>query len=556
MTAVGDSSVDAWSEAAGMASMHGCRSQAELAEFLAAELQRLLPDFPLAVCLAVDGGSGGRVEWAAGAGCPWRTGETVDLSTWDVADEQQLPIRYREHLLGSLVSGRPLDGRERAALTAVLAHYGVALANLTLDAESREATEGYCASLQALEEGIVLFQEEDPEAVRARLLSLASSMLHATAGALYALRRIGDVESGLALEATLGMPEAMLETFVSADGSAWPDGLLQQATQLLERDESGGLAGLDPAVLPPVLDNLVAMPLRYHGIEAGICILFNCGIDADHGRDHLGRVQSLGQLGAALLHRLQLEAIAAQNRAIARELQIAETIQKRLMPTTAPSTDEYEFAWSSIAAQHIGGDYLDVMATDDGDLHAVVADVSGHGINSALLMSSFRSTYRGDAPWLQPGDLAASLNSGVVHEVGATGMFITAVALRLRGGSREMTMTSAGHNPVLIFRQDGGVVEMIDSDGPPLGFLAGATFGEKSFRLATGDVVLLYTDGVTEATDPDLEMYGEERLAGLLAREAGSAAEAIVQAIRDDLSRFTGGDRFDDDVSILVVRVT
>lgn len=544
-----------WAEAVALAALHACRTPDDLGAAMRAELQRLLPDVPVAICLAADAAGGQRVELVVGDGCPWRVGDTVGdpVAAWP--DAVGLPVRYRNHLLGTLCVVATLDEDRRTMLGAVLAHYGAALVNLTLNAESRQATEHYCASLQALEEGIVLFQEEDPEAVMARLLSLATTMVQATAGALYVLREVGDSASGLKLEQAIGIPDSLLASFQGADGVQWPDALLGQSAQLLERDAEGRMASLQPDCIPPILTNLVVLPLRYHGVEAGLCLLFNSAIDPSTARDHLGRVQSLGQLGAALLHRLRLEALTARNRSIARELQIAETIQKRLLPNRAPAAEEFDFAWASIAAQNIGGDYLDLLTSDLGDIYAVVADAAGHGINSALLMSSFRSTYRAEAPWLEPNELAAALNRDVVHEVGATGMFITMVTLRIERESRRLSLCSAGHNPVLLFRKASGTIETIDSHGPPLGFVEGEAYGVFETALAPGDVLLLYTDGITEATDANDEMFGEERLAEILRVHADATAAELLTAAQASLARFTGRQRYDDDVSMTVVKV-
>lgn len=548
--------VDPWTEAIALASLHACRTPEDLDRELRLELQRVQPDLAMALCVAADGKEMHRVQVVLGDGCPLQAGQKVAPADWPLPAEQQLPIRYRSHVLGVLLVGAPIAEQDRLVLGAILAHYGAALVNLTLNEESRQATEHYCASLQALEEGIVLFQEEDPEAVMARLLNLATTMVQATAGALYVLREVGNPASGLALEQALGIPDSLLSTFHGKDGCQWPEVLVGAPTQVVERDADGGMAMLAPECVPPILHNIVVLPLRYHGVEAGLCILFNAAIDVANARDHLGRVQSLGQLGAALLHRLRLEALTARNRSIAKELQIAETIQKRLLPTHAPATEEYTFAWCSIAAQSIGGDYLDLLTSDLGDIYAVVADASGHGINSALLMSSFRSTYRADAPWMEPNDLASSLNCEVVHEVGATGMFITAVMLRIERETRRLCISSAGHNPVMLFRKASGKVERIDSHGPPLGFLARAEYDLEDLQLEAGDVLMLYTDGITEATDGNLDMFGEERLEALLRQHADEGAEVLLQAARRSLAEFTGRDNYDDDVSMTVIKVT
>jgi len=544
--------VEAWAAARGFAALHACESITELERRFASDLKSLLPDTPLVLGLVE---TGGRHRVAVSLGTHGiGVGDMVAASGPDWSRER-LPIRFRNHELGALCAGRSLRPDEIAIATAALVHFGTAIGNLTLNEESRQATAAYCASVQTLEEGIILFQEGDSEAVQARLLSLATSLAQTNAGALYVLREVGDASSGLQLEQTLGIPDSLLATFRSADGSAWPDSLLGQSAQLLTRSDDGALAGLAGDCVPPALRNVVVLPLRYHGVEAGVCLLFNAGFEAANAAELVARVQSLGQLGAALLHRLRLEALTARNRSIERELQIAATIQKRLLPTTAPATREFAFAWSSIAAQSIGGDYLDVFGQDDGALNAIIADASGHGINSAMLMSSFRSTYRANASRHTVATLTASLNNEIVNEVGPTGMFITAALLRLDRAERRVTVTSAGHTPVMILRAATGAVEMLASDGPPLGFLQGAEFTDQVLHLESGDSLLLYTDGVTEATNVDLDMFGEERLARLLKRHAADDPQVLLNAVRRDLAEFTKRDRYDDDVSMLVIRV-
>ena len=544
-----------WAEAAALAELHACRTQDELDRELETGLRHLLPGVDAALCLADDAGGSQKVAFTIGANCPLRSAARVRAAQWPLPDAQCLPIRYRSHVLGELRVGTAMAPATQRLLSEVLVHYGTALVNLTLNHETRQATDNYCASLSALEEGIVLFQEEDPAAVTARLLALASSMVQATAGALYVLREVGNPASGLQLEQALGIPDSLLHSFHGKDDCAWPDVLLGQPAQVATREPDGSLASLAADCVPPILQHLVVLPLRYHGVEAGVCLLFNPAADATESRDHIGRLHSLGQLAAALLHRLRLEAQNANNHTIERELQIAETIQKRLLPSSAPATEEYDFAWSTIAAKNIGGDYLDLVGSERGEVCAVIADASGHGINSALLMSSFRSNYRGNAARLQPDALAAWINSEVVHEVGPTGMFITAALLRFEPRSRRLTMCSAGHCPLMIWRAHTGKVEEVATNGPPLGFVTAADYGQFNTKVATGDVLLLYTDGITEASNADLDMFGEARLAALLRQHAASSASAILAALRRSLVEFTGRERYDDDVSLLVIKV-
>ncbi len=541
---------------AALAPLHVCRTPSALAKVAAAWLERALPDAAFAIC-ANDPSGGAVAEAVSGNGCPWQKGQQVAAEDWHPDGGSRHAILVNEDQIGELVVSRSLSAEEDEQIAAFLEHYSAASVNLALGVESQQTAESYCASLQALEEAVVLFQEEDPCVVHARLLSLASSLLHASAAALYVLREVGDIESGLELASALGIPETVVDGLRAADGGPWAERLTGRQVAFLTRDESGALAGLAPESTLEVLQNVVVLPLRYHGVEAGVCVLFNAAIDERRAEDHLRRVQSLGQLGAALMHRFQLESIAVQNRALAKELQIAETIQRQLLPAEAPNVPGCEFAWSSVAAAYIGGDYLDVIPAARGAALGVVADVSGHGVNSALLMSSFRSTYRAECRRMRIDALATGLSSEVGLEVGDTGMFITAAMFRIAPGGRRLTITSAGHNPVMIYRAESRSVDTVEAFGPPLGLFPGAEYGHVELELREGDVVLLYTDGVTEAMAAGGdEMFSEERLERLLIDVAGESAAAIVKIIRDSLVEFTGSDQFEDDVSILVSKAT
>lgn len=536
-----------------MIGLHVCRSFEELHDRLMHCLEQVLPATGVALGLTADDGVWQRVVATAGK-VPWSIGAVLSAGETGPAGATSHPIRYRNHELGRLWLTRTLVPEEMALVDSMLAHYGVALGNLTLNEESRHASEQYCASLKVLEEGIALFQEPDREVVTARFLDLGRSMLAAEACGLYVLDEIGNPDSELRLGQTLGVPETLLASFRGRDGLAWPRCLLDAPTACFCRETDPTLGGLDPAVIPDILHNLVVLPLRYHGVVAGVCVLFNVPIEPGGARDQLERVDHLGQLGAALLHRMSLEQAAVRSQAITRELELARTIQQRLLPAAAPASEQLEFCWRSVAAQRIGGDYLDLLAAEPGSVLAVIGDVSGHGINSALLMSSLRSNYRARAASLGPAALLRSLNDDVVHEVGATGMFVTVAALRIDGG-RRMAIASAGHNPVLWFRRREGIVQEIGSHGPPLGFLRGAEYGDEQVELESGDVLLLYTDGISEASDVDFEMFGSERIEAVLREHHAESATAILDRLFLALEAFTGRQCHEDDVSVSVIKV-
>ena len=143
----------------------------------------------------------------------------------------------------------------------------------------------------------------------------------------------------------------------------------------------------------------------------------------------------------------------------------------------------------------------------------------------------------------------------LAEHAGSSGRdFITAVVLQIDRRMRKLTMTSAGHNPALLYRQKTGTIEMVDSHGPPLGFVPGVTYETFQIEFDPGDVLFLYTDGITEASDKDLEMFGEERLRALMQKQVDSPSSELLAAAQKALREFTGRDRHEDDVSLLVIK--
>jgi serine phosphatase RsbU (regulator of sigma subunit) len=531
--------------------LHLLRTAAELRAHARDLLEDALGDRSAA--LLIDEGDGrARVEIALGA-CPLAEGACVSAADWPA--RLQMPIPYRNLTVGALLIDAPLEDLEKPVLRQLLAHLGAALVNLHLGAEARQSTELYCASLQAFEEGVVLFQEHDPQAVGARFMSLLTTMLGSPIGALLVLERIGDLASPLRVDQCVGFPETLLQALVAPSGSWWPPTLLASSAQVLARAADGRFTELDDTALPPMLRNIVACPLRYHGVVAGLCLVFNAPIDEPAFAAKLDSARRLAELGAALFHRLSLEREALRNRHLQTQLEIAATIQARLLPREAPDCPSLECAWRSKPAQNIGGDYLDLLTNELGDAFAVIADVSGHGIDSALLMTSFRSTYRADCKDLPPDTLMAALNTEVADEVGPTGMFITAASFHIRRDGRKLTYASAGHNPVLLYRAVNGALQELDSTGPSLGFFRDSEYDRVELALHPGDVLLLYTDGVVEEVDDSGEMFDVDRLRKCLAANVTRPASDILNAIYRTLREFTGRDSTQDDVSVSVIKI-
>jgi phosphoserine phosphatase RsbU/P len=246
--------------------------------------------------------------------------------------------------------------------------------------------------------------------------------------------------------------------------------------------------------------------------------------------------------------------IALQFRHQEREVAEARSIQQGLLPQSIPQQEGYEIAGAWQPAQNIGGDYYDVLAFDEGKLGLCIADVAGKGLPAALLMSNLQAAVRGLAsPSLAPEGLCARLNSLVCHNTG-NDRFITFFYAQLDGPSRLLRYTNAGHNAPILLRRDGSH-ERLASGGGVLGVFPNQTFTSGAAHLAPGDRVILFTDGVTEASDGSGEEFGEARLLHLLREHRATAASALQEKILAVAGEFSNG-HWQDDATLLVLAVS
>jgi hypothetical protein len=236
-----------------------------------------------------------------------------------------------------------------------------------------------------------------------------------------------------------------------------------------------------------------------------------------------------------------------------RDLERAREIQEALLPKQIPHLAGYSIAAAWQPARSVSGDYYDVFLVGDRKLVLCIADVSGKGLPAALLMSNLQAAVRAIATAaMEPKELCQRVNR-VVHSNVVTGRFITFFYCLLDADTRSLTYTNAGHNPPLVMRKD-GAVERLEKGGLVLGIFPDANFAQGEVHLAPGDRLLLFTDGVSEAEDPDQQEFGEARLADALRTAPRDSAEALQQHVMAQVTEFCGN-RFHDDASVLALVV-
>jgi sigma-B regulation protein RsbU (phosphoserine phosphatase) len=251
--------------------------------------------------------------------------------------------------------------------------------------------------------------------------------------------------------------------------------------------------------------------------------------------------------------------IALANDRLKRELETARAIQVRLLPSAEPVVAGFEVAGASIPSREIGGDYFDFLAMPDDTIGIAIGDVSGKGMPAALLMSNLQASLHGQV--LHPGSV-----SGVVERVNDLmvkstdpHMFATFFYGLLDARSARFTCTNAGHNPPILLRADGSVEELT-TGGLLLGMLGLQVYKQETVQLEPGEIIVLYTDGITEAVGPSAEeddyeaMFGEDALLEVLHRNRHLPAGGIKDAILAAVSDHTLGVAQSDDITLVVIR--
>jgi sigma-B regulation protein RsbU (phosphoserine phosphatase) len=246
--------------------------------------------------------------------------------------------------------------------------------------------------------------------------------------------------------------------------------------------------------------------------------------------------------------------LRAQSALHQREERDALLIQRALLPAMLPHNDVFHVAGNWQPAAGVGGDCYDATLFSPTSLGLTIADVAGKGLPAALLMSSLQAAVRAFAiESTPPSAICASVNRLLCSQMIA-GRFATMCVLHLDRARGVLSYANAGHNPPLLARRD-AAVERLTSGGTVLGVFTDATFTGDELPLCSGDRLLLFTDGITEASDSSDEEYGEQRLAAALQRHCHLDATALHAALLDDVTRFTAGRGFQDDATLLVVAV-
>ncbi len=301
---------------------------------------------------------------------------------------------------------------------------------------------------------------------------------------------------------------------------------------------------------------LAHTPITLDGEPIGVMSAFSRTAKGIFTQEFIALFENLArQVGIAWRNDQQLQEVL-RVREQEREMQIAKEIQNGLLPTDLPDQQHIALAGLCVPAHQVGGDYYDFIKRPQDIYDLVIADVSGHNIGSALIMAETRTFIHAKQNDIeQPADMLVALNDYFLKDLDRSELFVTMFYLQYHPRLRTLTYSNAGHNPPLIWRQAGQTIESLDAEGLIFGIKKDVTFEQKVTKLEVGDLLFLYTDGIIEAENHNHEFFGMARLQKLLRESIDLPPQELIDHIMDQVRIFTGIRHFNDDITMVVMKV-
>lgn len=332
------------------------------------------------------------------------------------------------------------------------------------------------------------------------------------------------------------------------------DRVLKEKASLLVRD-----AQLDQAlrehmsIVEQKVRSMIAVPLQTNDRVIGLIYVDSPHLIREFSREDLNLLTVMANVAAIRIEHARLNEVEEAERQMAKDMQQAAQIQKALLPSKSPAIAGLDIAGKTTACRTVGGDYFDFIEFPDGRVAMLVGDVAGKGMPASLLMSSLQA--RVQVLFEEADDLARKigrLNKTICSNC-PDNRFITFFMTVANPVTGELVYTNAGHNPPLIVRKGGGF-ETLAGGGVILGILPMAVYKEATAQMQSGDILVLFSDGVTEAVNPKDDDFGEQRLADVIYANRERPAAEIIEAIEAAVVEFTQGAPAADDITMVVAR--
>ncbi len=269
----------------------------------------------------------------------------------------------------------------------------------------------------------------------------------------------------------------------------------------------------------------------------------------------LSLIETLGEQAAITIKQIQMYQEILDKKQAEKELGVAGQIQASLVPHTFPESGKFEMFAFSIPAKGVGGDYYDYIQFSDNKIAVTMFDVSGKGVPAALIMVMIRSILRTIASLEEDTkEILTKLNNTISEEI-VEDRYATGFYLLFDAEKGIMSYTNAGHGPLILYRTKRDEFEMLDTDGMPVGIMTGVEYGQNYTTLETGDIAMLYTDGISEAMNEVHEEFGLDRLYNVIRTNKRESARELANKVLEEVNRFVGTAPQHDDETLLIIKM-
>lgn len=302
--------------------------------------------------------------------------------------------------------------------------------------------------------------------------------------------------------------------------------------------------------------SILCVPMRVKGKTLGVLEVINKKDGGAFERSDLYLLQTFANLASIAVENARLYMEAIERHRLLGELQVAQEIQSRLLPEHPPSMESLDIGGVIKPASEVSGDFYDFIEVGEGKLAIMVGDVVGKGIPAAILMAAARSALRSQFEGqFSLSQVMERVNRALFRDT-APGSFVTLFCGLFDPQDGSFAYTNCGHNPALLLRGGDERFQELSEGGTVLGAFQDLAYKEDRARLREGDLVVLYTDGITEARNPTGEQFGRDRLLHCLRDRGNSSAREIIASILESIEAFSEGTPRKDDQTLVVLRVT
>jgi serine phosphatase RsbU (regulator of sigma subunit) len=299
--------------------------------------------------------------------------------------------------------------------------------------------------------------------------------------------------------------------------------------------------------------SIMAVPLATNDAVLGMIYVDSLYATNRFSQEDLSVLTTIARVAAIKVENSRLLEAQLEKRRLDEELKVASEIQLSLHPARPPQIEGYEIIGISFPCREIGGDYYDFIARRDGGWILALGDVSGKGTGAALMMSSLHAAMRAQSQTGRPVEEIVTEVNAYIVENSPENKFLTLFCAELHPESGRLTYTNAGHNPVLLVRGGGGYEEL-PAGGVPVGITCTFDYDAKTVEIRPGDILVIYSDGITESVNESDEEFGMERLAAIVSRDRKLTPSRIRDRIDEAISRFVGKMSAVDDMTLVILK--